>query len=759
PLTAEPSAPAQKKATPTPTPAPQATPTPSVGSDICVDCEPGGNMAPWAEPGGPYSGQPNQAIQFDGSWSYDEDGWITNYSWNFGDGTTSTLASPAKAYASPGSYSVSLRVRDNSGLWSTIRYTTATVSNPTPVNGATFVSQSVPTAMNAGQQYSVSVTMNNSGTKTWTAADQHRLGSQNPQDNGTWGTGRVDMPASVSPGQNVTFNFTVTAPSSPGTYNFQWRMVQDGVEWFGGYTENVAVTVTQPAAGGCSGPAPCDGHPTISYDPSTNRINSPGWLYDAAGNQIRAQRPDGGWQRFVYDAAGRLTRVKDDAGNTTLIYRYGASNQRLVTQEGGDASNLRTYHVWDGNSVVAEFGESNVSPSAPGWKKNYIYLAGRLLATQEPAGGGGETVFFHHPDHLSTRLITNQATGSVAEQANLPFGNAMSTESTGGTARRFTTYDRNMVSGLDYALNRHYDPLQGRFTQVDPIGMRAFNASDPQTLNMYAYCGNDPVNRTDPDGLFFGKLFKGIGKLFKGIAKVIGKVAKVVGKALSFVGSVMAKVLHNRWVMLGVAILSFIFPPAWAIYKTLSEISSILQITGLLLQGKWKELAFTLVQAAIQWAINKAISFALEKLQNVIGGKLFGVELTKLSACAKALLQPFFPNVNLDKLKIYTGLPWLWGRGGFAAFTYGNNQYYYRGEFNELTSGGIALIGHETEHTDQFRRLGTYVFGIRYLYETLRFGYGNDQFETAASAMEGNILSSLTAKFGNSNPCSVGQTK
>ena len=390
----------------------------------------GYNTAPYAEPGGPYSGQPNQSIQFDGSWSWDNEGWVTNYSWNFGDGTTSTLAAPSKIYSAAGTYNVSLRVRDNSGYWSEYNYTTATISNPTPLNNATFVSQSVPSAMNAGQQYSVSVTMNNSGTKTWTAADQHRLGSRNPENNSTWGLSRVNVPATIAPGQNATFTFTVTAPSSPGTYNFQWRMMQDGVEGFGADTTNVAVTVTQPATGSCSGPAPCDGFPSLSYDPASNRINSAGWLYDAAGNQIRAQRADGSWQRYVYDAAGRLVTIKGDGYNTLLSYRYGATNQRLITQEGGSASNQRTYHVWNGNSIVSEFGESNYSPSAPSWNKNYIYLGGRLLATQEPVSGG-EMVMFHHPDHLSTRLVTNQANGSVSEQTNLPYGNAMLSESTG----------------------------------------------------------------------------------------------------------------------------------------------------------------------------------------------------------------------------------------------------------------------------------------------------------------------------------------
>jgi hypothetical protein len=44
-------------------------------------------------------------------------------------------------------------------------------------------------------------------------------------------------------GSTKTFTFNVTAPTSPGSYDFQWRMVQDAVEWFGEYTSNVAVLV------------------------------------------------------------------------------------------------------------------------------------------------------------------------------------------------------------------------------------------------------------------------------------------------------------------------------------------------------------------------------------------------------------------------------------------------------------------------------------------------------------------------------------
>jgi hypothetical protein len=73
--------------------------------------------------------------------------------------------------------------------------------------------------------------MRNTGNTTWTSANQFRLGSQNPQDNNTWGVQRVALAGPVAPGADASFTFTITAPSAPGNYNFQWRMVEDTVEW------------------------------------------------------------------------------------------------------------------------------------------------------------------------------------------------------------------------------------------------------------------------------------------------------------------------------------------------------------------------------------------------------------------------------------------------------------------------------------------------------------------------------------------------
>lgn len=253
---------------------------------------------------------------------------------------------------------------------------------------------------------------------------------------------------------------------------------------------------------------PFDGHANLSYNTATNRITSAGFAYDAAGNQTRALASSGGSQRFQYDAANRLVKVKADDNQTLLAsYTYGDSNERLIAEEGG----LRTYYACDGKVEYTESGGSTI----PQWSKTYIYLGARLLSTLTPNGSGSEAIQYHHPDRLGTRLVTNAQDATYFEQVSLPYGTALGNESTGATNLRFTSYDRSATTGLDYAVNRRYDSRQGRFTQVDPIGMRAASLADPQSLNMYSYVGNDPVNRVDPDGQFWGTLFRFLGGLFR----------------------------------------------------------------------------------------------------------------------------------------------------------------------------------------------------------------------------------------------------
>ena len=143
-----------------------------------------------------------------------------------------------------GSYNFQWRIVYDWVAWFSASSTNAIVNVGGVTDHSTFVSQSVPTTMAAGQTYQVSVTLNNSGTSTWVTND-FRLGSMNPQDNTRWGLNRVNVPAgtSVPPGANHTFTFNVTAPTTPGNYNFQWLMIHEWVAWFGAYTPNLIINV------------------------------------------------------------------------------------------------------------------------------------------------------------------------------------------------------------------------------------------------------------------------------------------------------------------------------------------------------------------------------------------------------------------------------------------------------------------------------------------------------------------------------------
>lgn len=133
---------------------------------------------------------------------------------------------------------------------------------PTLQNAAQFVEQVVPTTMNAGSVYSIRIRMKNLGSTTWTPSSQHKLGSQNPQDNTDWQFNRVNVSTTVAPQGFQDFIFNVTAPSTLGNHNFQWRMVQESVEWFGDLTQNVVINVAAPA------PPPAVPTLAIQYSPA-----------------------------------------------------------------------------------------------------------------------------------------------------------------------------------------------------------------------------------------------------------------------------------------------------------------------------------------------------------------------------------------------------------------------------------------------------------------------------------------------------------
>ena len=82
-----------------------------VGTTATIS-EPVSNLAPVADPGGPYEGETGVAIEFDGSGSSDPNNDTLTFSWDFGDGSMGDGPMPTHAYAASGTYIVTLTVND-----------------------------------------------------------------------------------------------------------------------------------------------------------------------------------------------------------------------------------------------------------------------------------------------------------------------------------------------------------------------------------------------------------------------------------------------------------------------------------------------------------------------------------------------------------------------------------------------------------------------------------------------------------------------
>jgi RHS repeat-associated protein len=207
----------------------------------------------------------------------------------------------------------------------------------------------------------------------------------------------------------------------------------------------------------------------VPVDPATNRIIS--LVYDAAGNVVNDNL-----HSYAYNGAGQITSV--DGSNNT--YAYDAAGVR-VNRNGN-------IYIYSGGSPIAEYpnGAAAVSPSV-----EYLYAGGARVAS---VASGVFTYLYG--DHLSTRVQAG-STGAVTRTfGHFPFGESWYET---GTADKwkFTTYERDSESGLDYAQARFNSPALGRFMSLDPLGGSTGN---PQSLNRYAYVANDPINFSDPSG-------------------------------------------------------------------------------------------------------------------------------------------------------------------------------------------------------------------------------------------------------------------
>ncbi|MEV4616081.1 RHS repeat-associated core domain-containing protein, partial [Kitasatospora sp. NPDC049258] len=214
-------------------------------------------------------------------------------------------------------------------------------------------------------------------------------------------------------------------------------------------------------------------------------------------------------QTYDYDTGGNTTgRHLKPTGNQTLTWNTEGKLEKVT--DGGKA----TDYVYDagGNRILAHTADS-AAPAAENWT---LYLgnselklvkgAAKPVATRYYAIGtatavrtdDGKVVFQLADHHGTAELNIDATTGAVDQRRTTPFGEARGTAPTSWSGNRGFVGGTNEATGLTHLGARDYDPATGRFISVDLI----LDVDDPQQWNGYVYSHNNPVNRSDPGGLY-----------------------------------------------------------------------------------------------------------------------------------------------------------------------------------------------------------------------------------------------------------------
>ncbi|MHA7602739.1 RHS repeat-associated core domain-containing protein [Alicycliphilus sp. T452] len=197
--------------------------------------------------------------------------------------------------------------------------------------------------------------------------------------------------------------------------------------------------------------------------------------HDANGNLTG----DGTWS-YGYDENNRLRSASKAGTSATLAYdAEGRLRQSVVAGATLDKA-------YDGVALVAEYDGAGAMQSrwvhGPGVDEPIVAYSGATTANKS----------WLYADHLGSIVATADATGAgTALYGYGPYGES---NTTAGQRFRYTGQQFMGDLGLYHYKARFYDPRLGRFLQTDPIGTQ-------DDLNLYAYVGNNPINRNDPRGL------------------------------------------------------------------------------------------------------------------------------------------------------------------------------------------------------------------------------------------------------------------
>jgi len=226
--------------------------------------------------------------------------------------------------------------------------------------------------------------------------------------------------------------------------------------------------------------------------------------------------------RYTYDGdGGRVLRI---------------SPQKIGTVPEGDCPYFSTVYI--GSSYESE-GPAGQSPEKI---TKHIFMGSTRVCSVETTTA--THTYYYHQDHLGSSSVITDESGAVVQILEYsPFGEVSRNTGEYSTDKRFTGKIYDESSALYYYGARYYDPELGRFITADPTVSRPF---DPQDLNRYAYCRNNPVNYVDPSGLSWWSSFW--NWISGGVGAIIAAVAIIVVTAVAnvFTGGALTPILMGE---------------------------------------------------------------------------------------------------------------------------------------------------------------------------------------------------------------------
>ena len=167
---------------------------------------------------------------------------------------------------------------------------------------------------------------------------------------------------------------------------------------------------------------------------------------------------------------------------------------RLV--EGNTAGSPQRYSFY--SPELNLLSETGVTTGTPTVAYDYIWFGGQPVAQVEISTGA---VSWYFNDHLGTPILQTDATGTVVWRAEYePYGKMLQYRA--GAAKhqplRFPGQEYDAADGeREYNIFRWYRAGWGRFSSVDPL---SHGSEAPQTMNVFSYVMNAPMNWIDPLG-------------------------------------------------------------------------------------------------------------------------------------------------------------------------------------------------------------------------------------------------------------------